>query len=83
MRPPDFLWFSELMRPLTAGLDGPALSEPRYFYVPHPTAPLQPPDHGSESTYGETVVTMAYVSDRWSEQFELLDVDFLLATSTR
>jgi SAM-dependent methyltransferase len=78
VRPPDFLWFSELMAPLTAGLDARALSAARYFYVPHPTAPLQAPDSRRESTYGEAVVTMAYVRERWSELFELLAVDLLL-----
>ena len=29
-------------------------------------------------TYGETVVTLPYVRERWSERFELLEVDLLI-----
>jgi hypothetical protein len=28
--------------------------------------------------YGETVITMAYVRQRWSEWFEVLEIDLLL-----
>jgi hypothetical protein len=29
-------------------------------------------------TYGEAVITLPYVRERWSSMFELLDVDVLL-----
>ena len=29
-------------------------------------------------TYGETVITLPYVRERWSPLFELLDVDLLV-----
>jgi 2-polyprenyl-3-methyl-5-hydroxy-6-metoxy-1,4-benzoquinol methylase len=39
-----------------------------YAFVPHP----------GEMTYGEAVITVPYVRERWSEMFALLDADILL-----
>lgn len=40
----------------------------RYVFEPHP----------GEMTYGEAVITLRYVRERWSEMFALLDADILL-----
>ncbi len=81
IRPPEYLQLSELMAPVLASLGADAESElkqPRYLFEPHATQPLgaQTPQGGV--TYGETVITMAYVRERWTERFELLSVDLLL-----
>ena len=43
-----------------------------------PSEPSHPQYAGGEMTYGETVITLPYVRERWSELFELLDADILL-----
>jgi SAM-dependent methyltransferase len=50
-----------------------------YRFVPHAADPSHPQYGGGEMTYGETVVTLPYVRERWSDRFALLDVDILLA----
>lgn len=81
VRPPEYLWFSELMRPALAAL-GPhpaeRLAEPRYLFVPHPAEPSHFQYEGGEMTYGETVVTLPYVREHWDSLFELLAVDVLV-----
>jgi trans-aconitate methyltransferase len=77
IRPPAYLSHSEAMRPLLDAL-GPnaqsALSAPRYLFVPHPVDGTHPQaEHGVQIEYGETVITMAYVRQRWSPLFELLE----------
>jgi SAM-dependent methyltransferase len=54
------------------------LDEPRYIFVPHPAEPSHFQYGGGEMHYGETVVTLPYVRERWSPLFELLAVDLLL-----
>lgn len=77
VRPPDFLALSELMHPLLSSLGsdlGAWLEEPRYLFVPHAAGPENMLYDGGEPTYGESVVTLAYIEQRWSSMFELLDV---------
>jgi SAM-dependent methyltransferase len=84
IRPPEYLRIVPSLRPALESL-GPdraaRLVEPRYLYAPHPTLPLQGPgdDSGAEVSYGETVVTIAYVRERWSELFELVTADVSLS----
>jgi hypothetical protein len=81
VRPPDYLHFSPLMRPALESL-GPdpaaRLAEPRFIFVPHPAEPSHLQYEGGEMTYGETVITLPYVRERWSPLFELLAVDLLV-----
>ena len=81
VRPPEYLSFSPLMRPALERL-GPdpesSLSEPRYLFVAHPAEPSHLQYEGGEMTYGETVITLPYVRERWSALFELLEVDLLV-----
>ena len=42
---------------------------PGYAFAPHP----------SEEHYGEAIVPLPYVRERWSDTFELLEADILLA----
>jgi SAM-dependent methyltransferase len=49
-----------------------------YTFVPHAADPSHPQYGGGEMHYGEAVVTLPYVRERWSDRFALLDVDILL-----
>jgi SAM-dependent methyltransferase len=81
VRPPHYVRFSPLMKPALDAL-GPEpdarLGEPRYLFVPHPAEDSHLQYEGGEMTYGETVITLPYVRDRWAPAFELLEVDLLL-----
>jgi SAM-dependent methyltransferase len=75
VRPPAYLDLSELMQPVREPL---AADAARYLFVPHASDPGHPQYEGGEMTYGETVVTLPYVRERWSGMFALLDADILL-----
>lgn len=72
IRPPDFIHEHPLMEPALARAGEP------YVFAPHPSQPDHPQYAGAEMEYGETVVTLAYVRERWARWFELLHVDLLL-----
>ena len=81
IRPPEYLRFCGDLHPLLAAL-GPdpaaRLEEPRYLFAPHAAEPSHPQYAGGAMTYGETVITLAYVRERWAPGFELLHADLLL-----
>ena len=81
IRPPEYLRFCADLHPLLAAL-GPdpaaRLEEPRYLFAPHAAEPSHPQYAGGAMTYGETVITLAYVRERWAPGFELLHADLLL-----
>ncbi len=81
VRPPEYLQFSPLMQPALASLGADPrarLEEPLYLFVPHEADPNHFQYAGGEMTYGETVITLPYMREHWSPQFELLDVDVLV-----
>lgn len=82
VRPPSYLDFNPLMRPAVErlGQDREAvLSEPSYIFQPHETiGHPQYDEKGGEMEYGETVITLPYVRDKWGEMFELLDTSVML-----
>lgn len=81
VRPPEYLRVSEHLRPVLAALQPePAarLREARYLFAPHPPDPNHLQYAGGEMTYGEAVITIGYVRERWAPRFELLDVDLLV-----
>jgi len=82
IRPPAYLHFSERMHPLLDSL-GPnyraRLEEPRYLFVAHPADERHLQYAGGEMAYGETVVTLPYIRERWSPMFELVGVDLLVS----
>ena len=55
------------------------LADPLYLFAPHPAEPSHLQWDGGEMHYGETVVTLPYVRERWADRFELLEVDPSLA----
>lgn len=81
IRPSAYL-LSDRMRPLRSGptAEEPVtLNGPSYHFVPHRTNPWQAqPRSGEEIVYGETVVTIDYIRERWGSRFELLEAGFLL-----
>ncbi len=80
VRPPEYLSLSPAMHATLASL-GPGylaeLRKPRYLFVPHPVD-KHPQYDGGEMTYGEAVITLPYIRERWSDMFELLEVDLLV-----
>lgn len=81
VRPPAYLDFCEPMRPLLAALGfdrQAALAAARYLFVPHAADPEHPQrDDSGGIDYGETVITMAYIQERWGPSFELIEVGLL------
>jgi SAM-dependent methyltransferase len=81
VRPPEYMRVSSMMRGALEAL-GPEpaapLAEPRYLFMPHPPDPRHLQYQGGEMSYGETVITLPYVRERWSPLFELLEVDLLI-----
>ena len=77
IRPSAYLAYCEAMRPLLGTLEDNWQLEPRYLFVPHPAEREHPQFHGAAMTYGETVITLPYVRQSWSPEFELLDVGLL------
>lgn len=81
IRPPAYLNFSELMQPALESLGpdpGSQIGEARYLFAPHPAEASHFQYEGGEMTYGEAVVTLPYVRERWAPLFELLEVDLLV-----
>lgn len=74
IRPPAYLDLDEKMHAARDALEPGALAEPRYIFVPHPHDPGHPQYESEAMSYGETVITLPYVRERWSDLFELVDV---------
>lgn len=81
IRSPEYLRVTELLHPALTSLGSrPAqrLSAPLYLFAPHAGMPLSAEAPAPGITYGETVITLPYVRERWSEMFELLDVGLMV-----
>jgi SAM-dependent methyltransferase len=82
VRPPAYLRHCEPLRPVLDDL-GPdleaALSEPRYLFRAHEPAPSHPQrrDDG-QIDYGEAVIPMSYMRERWATRFSIAQVNALL-----
>jgi SAM-dependent methyltransferase len=53
--------------------------ESGYVFEPHAADPSHPQWAGGEMDYGEAVIPLPYVRERWADRFELLAVDLLIA----
>jgi SAM-dependent methyltransferase len=79
IRSPAYLTGHELGAPLLDQLDedpAEAFRSPLYLFTPHP-AEGHPQHVGGEMDYGETVISLPYVRERWSSLFDLIDVALL------
>ena len=80
IRPPAYLeltpWTTGLVEALGSEPMA-ALAEPRYLFVAHTAGPEHHQYDGGEMHYGESVISLPYVRERWGELFELLNVGFL------
>lgn len=78
IRPPAYLELDPKLAGALTELGDPvrAMSEPRYVFVPHAAAGAGPQqaDGGGAVPYGEAVISVPYIRERWGELFELLDV---------
>jgi SAM-dependent methyltransferase len=72
IRPPQYLYESPLMESVRDRAGEP------YVFAPHAADPSHPQYAGPEMDYGETVISLEYVRERWGAWFELLHVDLLL-----
>lgn len=82
VRPPEYLAQQPLMRPALdeLGADAAArLEEPRYVFVPHATEETHLQYDEGEMTYGEAIIPLAYIHERWSPLFDVVDVSLALA----
>ncbi len=81
VRPPAYLRVSDLLAPALRSL-GPRpearFVEPLYLFAPHGGQPLGEPAPAQGITYGETVLTAAYIRERWSALFEPLEFSLLI-----
>lgn len=76
VRPPQYLELCEAMHPMR---DHARFDEPQHLFVPHPAEDSHPQYGGGEMHYGEAVITLPYVRERWSPLFELEHVDVVTA----
>ena len=74
VRPPEYVRFCAALHPF-AGAD---LTRPQYLFAQHPPDPAHPQYSGGEMSYGEAVISLAYVRERWAPLFELQAVDLLV-----
>ena len=72
IRPPAYLQEAPLMAEVRD-----RAAEP-YVFAPHMADPSHPQYAGPEMHYGETVIALPYVRERWGDRFELQHVDLLL-----
>jgi len=77
IRPPAYLDYDPKMHEARDAL-GPdpllALAAPHYVFVPHPHDPSHPQYETEAMSYGETVISLPYIRERWSDLFKLTDV---------
>ena len=72
VRPTEYAELSELMEPVRGELDP---DQPQHLFVPHAADPSHPQFGGDEMHFGEAVITLPYVRERWADLFELLEVE--------
>jgi len=79
VRPPSYVRFCAPLSEQFGPIGDAALERARYLFVPHEASPQHPQYRGEgKIDYGEAVVTMSYIRERWSTQLELLEVGVLI-----
>jgi SAM-dependent methyltransferase len=79
IRPAAYLSLSESTLPLFEALESSHRTksdEPSYIFVPHPPDPHHPVDD-SGMHYGESVISLPYIRERWTPQFDLMEISLL------
>jgi SAM-dependent methyltransferase len=76
VRPPEYVELNEAMHSLR---DEAEPAGAVHLFVPHAADPSHPQYGGGEMHYGEAVVTLPYVRERWAPLFELREVDAMAA----
>lgn len=82
IRPPAYVDLNPMMQPLVDRLGNDrreVLTDPHYIFLPHETDghPQHDESTGDPMSYGDSVITLPYVRERWTSMFELLDVSVL------
>lgn len=81
VRPPAYLDHDPLMEParrhLSADYASRELKEPRYLFVPHPIDDGHPQYDEGEMTYGDTVISLPYIEENWTDLFDIAETGFL------
>jgi SAM-dependent methyltransferase len=81
VRPPAYLDQDPLMEPVRRQLSDDyasrELKEPRYLFVPHPIEDGHPQYDEGEMTYGDTVISLPYIEQNWTDLFEIAEISFL------
>jgi SAM-dependent methyltransferase len=80
IRPPAYLRLSPHLAPAERALGTDpeaALRAARHVFVAHEGRDSHPQFQGGEMDYGEAIITLPYVRERWAPRFEILDVDLL------
>ncbi len=81
VRPPAYLDHDPLMEPARRELSDDfatrELKEPRYLFVPHPIEDGHPQYDEGEMTYGDTVISLPYIEQNWTDLFEIAEISFL------
>jgi SAM-dependent methyltransferase len=72
VRPTEYAELNGLMEPVRGELDP---DQPQHLFVPHAAEPSHPQFGGDEMHFGEAVITLPYVRERWADLFELLEVE--------
>lgn len=72
IRPISYLEVNPLMAPAAERVGEP------YLFVPHPVED-HPQFDGEEMNYGESIVTLPWIRDNWSDEFEITDVAVMTA----
>lgn len=79
IRPPAYLQLDAKMHARLAELGGDpvaAVAAEGYVFVPHPTDghPQEGADASGEMTYGESVIGVPFIRERWGDLYDVLDV---------
>ena len=80
VRPPAYLGQNHLLDPAAERLAGearPTLKGPAYLFEPHPVED-HPQFGGGEMHFGEAIITLPYLRERWAGEFDLLDASLMV-----
>lgn len=72
VRPISYLEVNPLMAPAADKVGDP------YLFVPHPVED-HPQFDGEEMNYGESIITLPWIEQNWSDEFEITDVAVMTA----